>query len=282
MSAYIIPEGAELLPPPSLAERHEINELMRTVRAYTHPVIFNTQNPHLGTAVLLRHGERLFAITAAHNIRDDTSIPFRLGSDSTRAVFYVLSTYIHPKYDPKPTTSKFDLAILELEPNPAATAGEIGQLFTGGFGKLPEGEQKIVSNAFVWVVGYPAELATSSEGRTVLYQTAFCTQILHHSAEELSLPYPSTVYRMPHDRVSCEIGETTSSPKGYSGGGVWVATNPPGELFSPHRHVKLVGIQTHWSRSSRLARCVPSKVIVEAFRDFIPDAEPNAGSGAKS
>src|SRR5437870_6994929 len=128
-----------------------------------------------------------------------------------------------------------------------------------------------MSNAFVWVVGYPAELAKSSGGRTALYQTSFCTQVLEHSSEELSLHYPANGYQMPQDGTSCEVGETTPSPKGYSGGGVWVTTNPPGELFSPHRHIRLVGIQTHWASSSRLVRCVPSKVIAEAIKDFQPD-----------
>ncbi len=271
MSTNHLPAGAELLPPPTLAERYEINELMRAVRAYTHPVVFNTQNPHLGTAVLLRSGERLFAFTAAHNIKDDTTIHFRLSSDSKRTKFDVLSTYVHPKYDPELPVSKFDLAILELEPNPAVMAGDVGQLYTGGFGKLPEGERKVVSNAFVWVVGYPAELAKPSEGLTVLYQTAFCTQIHDHASDELSLHYPVTAYQMPQDGMSCELGEMTRSPKGYSGGGIWVTTNPPGELFKPHGHIKLVGIQTYWSPSSRLARCVPSKVMAEAFKDFQPD-----------
>jgi hypothetical protein len=266
-----LPAGAELLPAPTLDERHEINELMRAVRAYTHPVVFNTRNPHLGTAVFLRHGERLFAFTAAHNIKDDTTIHFRLSSANERAVFGVLSTYVHPKYDPEPPTSKFDLAILELEPNPAVTAGDVAQLYTGEFGKLPEGEHKIVGNAFVWVVGYPAELAKPSEGNILLNQTSFCTQILEHSPDEFSLHYPATGYQMPQGSTSCNLRKTTETPKGYSGGGVWVTMNPPGVLFNPHRHIKLVGIETHWAERSRLARCVPGKVIAEALKDFRPN-----------
>lgn len=266
-----MPVGAELLPAPTLAECHEVNEVMRAVRAYTHPVILNAKSPEVGTAVLLRHGERLFAFTAAHNLRDDTTIHVRLGMDGGRTRFDILSTYTHPKYDPAPTTSKFDLAILELEPNPAISAGDVEQLYTGGFGKLPEGEYRPVSNAFVWVVGYPSELAKAGKDETILYQTSFCTQILEHSPAELSLHYPAEAYQMPHDGTSFQLGKTTTTPHGYSGGGVWVTTNPPGVFFNPSRHIKLVGIQTHWSSSSRLVRCVPSKVVVEALKDFKPD-----------
>jgi hypothetical protein len=266
-----IPEGAELLPPPTLAECHEINELMRAVRSYTHPVIFNVKNPHLGTAVFLRYCDRLFAITAAHNIRDDIGIHIRLSSGSERTHFNILSTYIHPNYDRKAETSKFDLAILELEPNPSVTAGDVGQLHTGGFGKLPDGNHKVTSNAYVWVVGYPAELAEPSPERTVVYQTSFATQILECSPEEISLPYPEFMYRMPHDGTICEPGEMTPTPSGYSGGGVWVMTYREGELFNPHRHIKLVGIQTHWSSSLRLVRCVPSKVIADLLKNCYPD-----------
>ncbi len=268
MSIDRLPAGAGLLPPPTLAERHEINELMRAVRSYTYPVLFNTQNPHLGTAVLLRHGERLFAFTAAHNIAADTAIHVRLSPNAERTQFSILTTYVHPQYDPEPDTSKFDLAILELEPNASVAAGDVAQLYTGGFGKLPEGAPKPSGSAFVWVVGYPAELARPGESRTTLYQTTFATQILDYAPDELSLHYPATAYQMPHDGVTCEVGSTTTTPSGYSGGGVWAANVPTDDLFVPHRHIKLVGIQTHWSPSSRLVRCVPSKVIVEALKDF--------------
>lgn len=274
MNADRLPPGAELLPPPTPDERHLINELMRAPRAYTHPVTFNAKNPHLGTAVFLRHGERLFAFTAAHNIHADTTIIFRLGSDSGRTRFDVLHTYIHPKYDSKADVSKFDLAILELEPNPAVAAGDIVQLYAGGFGRLPEGEPRLVSNAFVWVVGYPAELAEVGKDHTVLKQTAFATQILEHDSDEFSVSYPESVYRMPHDGVSCELGDMTKTPKGYSGG-VWVVGNPPGQMFNPLRHIKLIGIQSHWSPTPRLARCVPGKVIADSLKSFRPDVCPS-------
>lgn len=260
------------MPAPTLAERHQINELMRAVRSYTHPVIFN-KNGCLGTAVCLRSGERLFAFTAAHNVKDDTTIHVRLNSACEQTWFKVLSDYIHPKYSPDPFsgTSKFDLAILELEPTPAVTAGDIEQLYTGEFAKQPQADRKVVSTAYYWVVGYPSELVNPSEKPLTLKQTAFATQILEYSADEFSLHYPTTGYQMPHDGTTCEVGETTKTPSGYSGGGVWATLDPPEVLFNPQRHIKLVGIETHWSERQRLARCVPGKVIAEALKEFKPD-----------
>jgi hypothetical protein len=270
MSTDHLPARAERLPPPTLAERHEINELMRMVRSYTHPVLFNKRSC-LGTAVLLRHGERLFAFTAAHNISDDTAIIFRMDSSSTRTQFEILSTYRHPNYDPDADVSKFDLAILELEPNPTISAGDISQLPASvGYSRLPAREHEVVGNTFVWVVGYPSELAIPSSGKH-LYQTAFCTQIMDYSSDQLSLYYPEVAYQMPQDGISCELGQTTRTPEGYSGGGVWVTTNPAGDLFNPHRHIKLVGMQTHWSRSEKMLRCVPSKVMAESLNEFRPN-----------
>ncbi len=271
MSIDRLPAGAVLLPPPTLAERHEINELMRAVRSYTYPVLFDTHDPHLGTAVLLRHGERLFAFTAAHNVAADTSIHVRLRPDAERTRFDILDTFRHPQYDPDLDTSKSDLAVLELEPNASVAAGEVAQLYTGTFGKLTEGVPKPSGSGFVWVVGYPAELARPGEKQTTLYQTAFATQILDYAPDELSLHYPETAYQMPHDGVTCEIGNTTSTPKGYSGGGVWAAHIPADGLFVPQRHIKLIGLQTHWSPSTRLVRCVPSKVMADALKEFKPD-----------
>jgi hypothetical protein len=60
---------------------------------------------------------------------------------------------------------------------------------------------------------------------------------------------------------------------GYSGGGVWVVTYKPGELFNPHRHIKLVGIETLWSEKARRAKCVRSNVIAESLKEFKPDLE---------
>ncbi len=273
MSIDRLPEGAVPLPPPPLAERHEINELMRVVRSYTCPIIFNTQNPQLGTAVLLRRGERLFAFTAAHNIAADTTIHIRLSPNAERTRFNILDSFTHPQYDPGPATSKFDLAILELESNTSVAAGDVAQLYTGSVEKLPEGSTPPPStnSAFVWVVGYPAELARPNESRTTLYQTTFATQILDYAPDEMSLYYPETAYQLPHDGMTCEVGSTTPTPKGYSGGGVWATNIPTNGLFIPHRHIKLVGIQTHWSSSSRLIRCVPSKVMAEALKAFKPD-----------
>ena len=148
------------LPPPSPAERHEINELIRTVRSYTHLVVINTPNPQVGTAVLLRSGDRLFAFTAAHNVRRETAIRFRLTRDTGRTVFDVLDTYVHPGYDPALGVSRFDLAILELEPNPAVRAGDVGQLYTGRFGRPADGEARPRLDSFVWVVGYPTDILT--------------------------------------------------------------------------------------------------------------------------
>ena len=258
----------EILPPPTLPERHEINELMRVARSYTHPIIFNHEKPVFGAVVLLRHRERLFGITTARNIQKDLMIQFRLSPGSRRNQFNILRTHIHPKFEQNVKSSKFDLAVLEMEPNSSITAGDVGQLYTGGFGKLPEGKHKLVSNAFVWVVGYPSELAEQKGGSTVIYQTSFCTQILKHSPDEISLNYPETGYQIPHDGKSCEIGQMSPTSEGYIGGGAWVINYKPGELFIPHRNIKLVGIHTHWTPYPRLAHCIPSKVILETLKDI--------------
>ena len=273
MNPNNLPAGAQLMPMPTLPERHEINELMRAPRAYTHAVTLHNDNPHIGTAVFLRHGERLFAFTAAHNIREDTALHFRLLAASVRRQFDVLDTYIHPDYHPDPfsETSPFDLAILELEPNAVVSAGDVQQLYAGEFGPLPAGEPRPTTEAFVWVVGYPCELAQPEGQQITLRQTAFATQILESSPELLALYYPTHGYQMPHDGTSCQEESMTPTPRGYSGGGVWVVRNPPGVLFDTIRHVRMVGVQTHWSPDTRRIWCVPGKVVVEAFRLFRPD-----------
>lgn len=262
-----LPAGAVPLPPPTLAERHETNELMRVVRSYTHLVVSDIRAQRLGTAVLLRHGDRLFAFTAAHNIADDTAIHVRLGLGAERTLFRVLDTFIHPRYNPEPRTSTFDLAILELENIPAVEAGDVAQLYTGEIRRRPEGQPESADNTtFVWVVGFPSDLAQVRDGIVSVYQTAFGTQMLDATPDVLSLYYPMIAYQMPQDGMTCEIGELASTPRGYSGGGVWAMRVPDGGMFYPHRHIRLVGLQTHWCERSRMIRCVPSAVMAEAFR----------------
>ena len=67
----------------------------RAVHSYTYPVTFDNRRLRLGTAVLLRRGERLFAFTAAHNIAADTSIHLRLSLSAERTQFHIMDTYVH-------------------------------------------------------------------------------------------------------------------------------------------------------------------------------------------
>jgi hypothetical protein len=267
-----LPAGAIHLPPPTLAERHENNELMRVVRSYTYPVTFDARTIRIGTAVLLRHEDRLFAFTAAHNIADDTAIHLRLSPGTERTQFRILDTYVHPQYDHHATTSRHDLAILELENVPTVPAGDVGQLYTGEFQRAVEGEPVPTGGvAFVWVVGFPTELVRLNNGTVSVCQTAFGTQILDAEPDEISLYYPTTAYQMPHDGTTCETGALASTPHGYSGGGVWGVRVPDEGMFHPHRHVRLVGLQTHWSgERSRMIRCVPARVMIDALRAFRP------------
>lgn len=138
----------------------------------------------------------------------------------------------------------------------------------------PRNERSLLvqdANLVVRVVGFPCELAQSSGQQITLRQTTFATQILELSDELLTLHYPTSAYQMPHNETTCEEGNMTPTPGGYSGGGVWVMRNPPDVLFDPLRHVKMVGVQTHWSPDTRQVWCVPSKVVVDAFRQFRPD-----------
>jgi hypothetical protein len=268
-----LPSGAISLPPPTLAERHENNELMRAVRAYTYPVTFDARTIRIGTAVLLRHGDRLFAFTAAHNIAEDTAIHLRLSPGTERTLFRILDTFIHPRYDPKPDASKYDLAILELENMPAVQAGDVAQLYTGKFRCAVE-DQPVPTGGteFVWVVGFPTERARFNNGTVSVHQTAFGTQILDADPNELGLYYPTTGYQMPHDGTTCESRDLATTPHGYSGGGVWGVRVPDEGMFHPHRHIRLVGLQTYWEgERSRMIRCVPAQVMIDALRQFRPE-----------
>src|SRR5205814_590480 len=71
----------KLLPPPSVVTRRDLIELMQVVRSYVHLVLprwSNENGKEIATAVMLRAGNRLFAVTANHCVRQEMSLHFRL------------------------------------------------------------------------------------------------------------------------------------------------------------------------------------------------------------
>lgn len=108
------------LPPPSLEKRWERIELAKIIRSYASLVIirWSKNKKDIGTAVLMRAGNHLFAVTAEHCVDKDMRLSFPLGEGQKPRA------QILKMFKRKP----LDIAILELEDRPDVLACDIEQV----------------------------------------------------------------------------------------------------------------------------------------------------------
>jgi hypothetical protein len=73
----------------------------------------------------------------------------------------------------------------------------------------------------------------------------------------------------------CNFFET---PKGFSGGGVWVLPKTAeGELFQPRKHVKLCGTQFQWDEDRRILQAMRPRFTLPYFFEWYPDLRADYG-----
>jgi hypothetical protein len=171
------------LPPPSFEKRRERVEFAKIIRSYTHLMLVRWSKKLIGTAVMMRAGNRLFAITVEHNVNEETKLLFPLG-DSDKPTSQILKTHKHPS---------LDIAILELENRPDILACDIAQLAVN-LPSLPAKNDDPASVPLVWVAGYPAELAKPTDTGLSAPLEAFGTNIIEVSPETFAVYYPTDAY----------------------------------------------------------------------------------------
>jgi hypothetical protein len=252
------------LDPPALAVRREVTELMRAVHSYVKLVVHHwtvDDTKPIGTAVLLRAGARLFAVTAKHCVHADMSLYFRPADGKNRQ-----SQILHTL-----TREPLDIAVLELEPRPDVSACDVAQLCldTPSPARL-DGDPAQVP--LLWVAGFPARLASFRGDLLTAPQVAFGTNLVRSSRDELELYYHDWSYAVHPESLSCAASRLPETPHGFSGAGVWGLLKAEG-LFNPLRHVRLYGIQHSWHPTTRTLKCVPSGVIAEMLLGRYPDLE---------
>jgi hypothetical protein len=257
------------IPPPSHEALTETSELMRAAGSYVNLVLHHWKTDPtkpIGTAVMMRAGERLFAITADHCVADDTAIIFPR-KDRRRDVGRILNRFTRPD---------IDLAVLELEAYAPATACDIGQLSVEP-PPVIKSDQEFSRHNLQMVVGFPAlraRLKGDTLNSTVI---AFVTNTVRASETEFELYYhqPADTHGVDPKHLTLGDGNLPEHPEGFSGAGVWSFVPPKaGEIFNPLRHIRLLGIQRAWLPKSRLLKCIPTRAIVDLLRESVPEVNP--------
>ena len=250
--------------PPSLRQREEDILLMKTVATYSHLTIIHKDNLPVGTVVMLRSQNRLFALTAAHCIHDMMAIHARI----QQGVYSILKSINGEEL------LSLDIAILELENNPAVTACDIRQLCTEPLLPFDPKRESSTNMRRVWIVGFPVAMGKISPNKQHYFAQpcAIGTNVILADDRKLTLYYHSDTFRMDPGEVLFSTGKNPETPEGFSGGGVWSLEEPkPDELFNPIRHLKLHAIQYAWDPLSRKVFCVPSAVVKRLLLDHYPE-----------
>lgn len=224
----------------------------------------------LGTGTLLTHEDRHFIVTAAHILKtdaDDLSSADRdlssIAYPTGRSAAQLLTLGPITVYRPAPP-SRVDVVVLELRDT--ETVKVIGRnwifLTLQATGSLPFNARFVLS-------GYPLE-GTRWDGRDVGQSFLTLTTDPLHYVPEVQYPEP-TVDRFFYLQDEGELldGSTRKIPKlqGLSGASLWAYTEPsPSELWTPQKTLRIVGVQSSYSRG-KWFRCTDWEAVRVVLRD---------------
>lgn len=222
---------AEIEPIKHLAARVTIPLAYAEGREFPWPV---------GSGTLLRGGDRLFILTAAH-IFDKCDIDkFWIPSDRVGGrPIPIGRAKLHRPTD----TETFDLAVVELLEHSTRQAA------ANNWGSIPLSSvtEPTLDGTF-FLFGYPSS-RLRPEGKTLMCSLiTACTQRLEAPPAGATEPISDIDLFFLYDTTAeDEDGNSVESPHlhGVSGGGVWEILNAsPGELWVAEKYMRLVGVQS--------------------------------------
>lgn len=247
----------------NLRLRVELAEHMNIVRSYTHAIL--NARKEIGTGVAFRVGDRLFLITAGHVLRGTIDV-WLFSGEGPAIRAEVLNHHAHP--DSLRTDVYSDVGFVEIRNVSGARACDFEQLHVGeAVPKLPTGDK------LVFIAGCPVSGYT---GSTI--GTAIIAGFLRGGdATILEVEYERSGHSVTPDGSSFQEADFFETPEGFSGAGVWVLhEQQPGELFAPHRHVKMCGTQFQWDPKTRMLKAMRPRVSVPFFYECYPELRPTS------
>jgi hypothetical protein len=252
------------LPPPSPEEDKELRPQLTIVCTYTVPIVadcLTSVSLQIGTAVLIRIANRLFAATAKHCIGEAPLLVF----DQDFALPTVPTPFLRSLTHPT-----LDIGLLEVTTDTTPYGCSVDNLDTSS-PVLPE-DPRSPKPPFHWIVGYPWAEAKHTGGLLSIKAVSVGTHPVRVEDARYQFTYPLRFCRLVGD--SPEIGDQPETPHGFSGGGVWrFAPSEVGKLFVPGENIRLCGIQYEWRRPERRAHIVPISCWIKFVYDHYPDLQ---------
>jgi hypothetical protein len=251
-----------------LSLRHQLAEHMKIVRSYTHAIVI--EKTGIGTGVAFRLGKRLFLITAGHNLTSNFEVSLFAG-DGPAIRAEVLNHHFHP--DSGKTELHRDIGFVEIKDVKSLPACQLEQFYIGErTPRIPK------DGALLFIAGCP-ESGFTPLGRQPQVGLAVIAGYLTGGDERtLEIDYARTGHAVSPDGSSFQDRDFFDTPRGFSGGGVWALSKPAeGELFLPHKHVKMCGTDVQWSPSRRMLRAMRPRFSVPYFFECYPELRDRQG-----
>lgn len=246
------------------ALRKYLAEHMKFVFGYTHGIVI--ENTGIGSAVAFRMGERLFLITAGHNLTKRFKVSM-FAREGPAIPGEVLNYHFHP--DSLCQDVYRDFGFIEIKNIPSLPACQILQFHIG------ETTPQTVRDGLLYVAGCP-ESGFLLPGNPAQIGLAVVSGFVCGGNEAtVEIDYARTGHSISPDGSSFEESDFFTTPRGFSGGGVWALLRTGAEeLFLPHKHVKLFGSQFQWDSRRRVLRAMRPRVTLPYFFAWYPDLAP--------
>jgi hypothetical protein len=251
-----------------LGLRQELAEHMKIVLSYTHAIVI--QKTGIGTGVAFRLGERMFLITAGHNL--DSVFEVSLFARERPAVqAEVLSYHFHPWS--RRTDVHRDVGFVEIKNVPSLPACRLEQFHIG------EPTPRIPTNGeLFFIAGCPESGFLPSEQPAQVGLAVIAGYLRGGSETTLEIDYPRSGHAVSPDGSSFQESDFFPTPRGFSGGGVWVLLKPTeGELFLPHKHIKMCGTDFQWDKNRRMLQAIRPRFSVQYFFECYPELRAEYG-----
>lgn len=250
-----------------LALRQYLAEHMKIVFSYTHAIVIEKRG--IGTGVAFRLGQRLFLITAGHNLTKTFEV--KLFAQEGRAISAeVLSSHFHP--DSLREDVHRDFGFIEIKNIPWLPACQVEQFHIG------EPTPRIVRDGLWFVAGCPKSGFPPRNSPRQIGLAVVSGFPRGGNEVSLEIDYARTGHSISPDGSFLDESDFFATPEGFSGGGVWVLPKPAdGELFLPNKHVKLCGTQVRWNRRKRFLRAMRPRFTLPYLFDWYPELRADYG-----
>jgi hypothetical protein len=252
------------LPPPSHEEDKELRPQLTIVHTYTLLIIADCQTRgslQIGTAVLIRIANRLFAATAKHCIGNAPLLVFGEEFSLPSPPTPFLRCLSHPN---------LDIGLLEVKADTTPYGCSVESL-DASIPVLPE-DPRSPKPPFHWIVGYPWAEAEQTGDLLRITAVSVGTHPVKVEATRYQFTYPLQFFRLVGD--SPESGDKPETPHGFSGGGIWrFVPSEANRLFVPGDNIRLCGIQSEWWKPERHAYVVPISCWIKFVYDHYADLQ---------